>query len=221
VQAQLEAITTALEEARTTVTKSDEARAAVARRLEQLETALQRERDDAADRQRRHAAELQACKDEAAAAVSAAAAVAVSRGGAAGVAAGDNNGFTAATPGASGGAVRAMSDATARLQEGELVAVRKLLAASERQQQALLEQLASERAQRQQAAAEAARAGSIVAEYNALHERYSACLEMLGEKEEERMVLEEQLEQHMGAPGPASSPQNQRRLSLSPSHRKQ
>jgi hypothetical protein len=44
---------------------------------------------------------------------------------------------------------------------------------------------------------------------------------MLGEKEEERMVLEEQLEQHMGAPGTALSPQNQRRLSLSPSHRKQ
>ena len=220
VQAQLEATTTALEEARTAVTNSDEARAAMARRFELLETALQRERDGAADMQHRHAAELQAAKEKAAAAVSAAAAVAVSRGGAAGVSPGDNNGFAAATPSTSGGAVRAVSDATARLQEGELVAVRKLLAASERQQQALLEQLARERALRQQAAAEAARTGSLIAEYNALHERYSACLEMLGEKEEERMVLEEQLEQ-LGAPGTASSPQNQRRLSLSPSYRKQ
>ena len=88
------------------------------------------------------------------------------------------------------GAMREMHDTSARLQEGELHAVRKLLAASERKQQALIEQLASERMQFQAAQSEAAKLHALSAEYAALSERHSAALEMLGSADVARLELE-------------------------------
>ena len=84
---------------------------------------------------------------------------------------------------------REMRDTSARLQEGELLAVRKLLATSERKQQALVEQLASERLQLREAQQDAAKLHTLSAEYASLNERHAAALEMLGEKEEENEML--------------------------------
>ena len=82
-------------------------------------------------------------------------------------------------------AVRQMRSATARQQEGELVAVRKLLARAETKQQALLEQLAIERQRHAAAAAEAEALRALAADYGSMREQHAAALEMLGEKEEE------------------------------------
>lgn len=153
---------------------------------------------------RAHSAELRAAREEAASAAAAAAAVAVARGTET-ASLGEGDGSWSSDGGDRGGggtramdgsvaAVREMRDATARLQEGELVAVRKLLASSERKQQTLVEQLAAERLERNRAAAEATRLQALATEYGKLHERHEAALEMLGEQAEQRQKLEEELE---------------------------
>ena len=188
VREQLDATRRRLDEAHDAAAAASEAEAKERAKAEQGVAQLRREREAASEAQRVHAAELRAAQNEAAAAASAAAAVAVARGAPPG------GGGGAADNGAMAlGGVREMRGTDARLQEGELVAVRKLLAASERKQQALLEQLATERHQHEQAGADAAKVASLVAEYAALNERHQAALEMLGEKEEERMLLEDKL----------------------------
>ena len=78
-----------------------------------------------------------------------------------------------------------MRDATARQQEGELLAARRMLARCERQQQALVEQLAAERQQLAAAGSELQSLRAMAAQYDTMRERHAAALEMLGEKDEE------------------------------------
>ena len=187
-----------------------EAEARASKQAEETAAVLLTERETAAAGLRAHGAELRAAREEAASAAAAAAAVAMardsemtnlsggefdeSRGGAGGGEGGGGGGGADRRGGDGGGAaVREMRQSTARLQEGELLAVRKLLASSERKQQGLVEQLAAERLERSRGAAEASRLQALAVEYAALHERHEAALEMLGEQAEECQKLEDEL----------------------------
>ena len=86
-------------------------------------------------------------------------------------------------------AVREMRSASAKQQEGELAAARKLLGSSERRQQVLIEQLASEQQKAARAMAEANALRQIANDYSKMREEHAAALEMLGEKEEELDAL--------------------------------
>ena len=67
--------------------------------------------------------------------------------------------------------------------------MRKLLAASERKQQVLIEQMATERRSHESALAEVGELRAVAAEYTALSERHATALELLGEMEEEVETL--------------------------------
>ena len=95
-----------------------------------------------------------------------------------------------ATPGGTR-TVRDVSDATtaARMQEGELSAVRRQLERSERSQQVLIEQLTAERQEHAVASRELNALRQIARAYGPMREEHAMALEMLGEKEEELEAL--------------------------------
>ena len=195
VRADLTQMTVALEEARATAHAASVRESAAIARVRELETQLSVATDTAVAQAEAHASELRTAREEAAAAASAAAAMAVARGAEGAypsVSAHGGNGSLGG--GQRVAALREMRESTARLQEGELVAVRKLLGTSERKQATLMEQLAAEREAHRRAMAETTALCSLRAEYAALNERHAAALEMLGEKEEERLMLQDALD---------------------------
>ena len=192
VRADMTQLAAELEEARSTAHGAAGREAVAIAQVRKLETQQRAAAaETAAAQQEAHASGLQAAREEAKAAASAAAAMAVARGARPAVPAhgsrDDSLGGVAE--------LREVREPTTQLREGELVAVRQLLDTSERQKATLVKQLAAERDAHRRAVAEAiALERSLDAEYTALKERHVAALKMLGEKESERLILQNALD---------------------------